>query len=804
MRFLDGVSQDLRLAFRMFRGSSGFAAVAVATILLGIGANVAIFSVVHAVLLKPLPYSNPGRLISISERQISSPGVDRLSFADAREILRRARTVDAVVLYRDASAHMQVNGETEVLRGQRVSANFFDALGVRPALGRFFTADQRLPGRNGVMVITTALWERRFGANPAILERPVAISGEQIRIVGVLPPDFQPFHMSNPGEVPEFFRPYAVDDLESNDRGLGGTAIARMRDGVAVAQARAELNTILRELMREYPNAYSHDTAFDVQSLDHRLTGNVRTILWVLLGATGFVLLIMCANVANLMLVRGNARSTELAIRTALGCGWWRLARQLLVESVALSLMGGCGGVLLAWAGVTALVAIAPPEIPRVHEIGIDTSVLLFALLASLGTGAIFCVAPAIRAARLDLNSFLKGARGQDRDDSAPLARNALIVVEIACAFVLTLGAGLLGRSVRELVSVNPGYDPHNVLTMTAFIYDNTDEARLRHYRNILDRVRAIPGIESAAMVSTLPLSQAVQDTIYVEGMPQPNHADAPVVDQYFATPDYFRVMKIPLERGRVFDDRDGRHTLPVAILSASCARVLFGDQDPIGRRIRTGDGHEDWITIVGIVGDVWQHGMDAGPGAGVYIPQSQRPDFYYRLAARTSGDPWRFFPAVRAAMREIDPSQPMFHVQPMDAYVTKSLADRIFALSLIGLLDSLALALAAVGMYGVISYAVSLRTRELGIRMALGADASAVVRLVMRDVMVLLACGVAAGGVLAWPLTRFLSHLLYGIGARDSATAMGAAAVLGCIALVAGFIPGLRAASVSPSEALR
>lgn len=804
MHWFAGTLQDLRFTLRLFRKSPGFGVIAIGTIALGVGASTAIFSVVHAVLMKPLPYRDPDRLVSLSEEHLSMPGVDRLSFATGRDLFQRSGVIEDILYYSDGGGGRLIeNGEAEVLRGQRVTANCFDVLGIRAEIGRTFAADDRLPGRSDVIILSNALWQTKFGGDPHIIDRLLHLSGRLIRVIGVLPAAFHPMHMSNPGEIPQVFRPFEIGEVESEDRSVGATAIARLKPGVAPAQARAALNTIMRNLELERPTDYPRNVALIVQPLNEKLTGNVRIILWALLAAVGFVLLITCANVANLLLTRASARETEMAVRAALGCSRWGLVRQALTESVALSLPGGLAGALLAWAATAALVALAPTEIPRADEIRMDTSIVLFALLISLVTAMLFGSAPALKVARLGRNDILKGSRDPSGGRTARAFRHGLVIAQIASAFVLAIGAGLLGRSLDQLLRVDAGYDPHHLLTMTTFIYDGTSEKELHHYERMVERVRVIPGVLDAAMVSTLPLSSPQQNSVYVEGRSLPNEAEAPVIDSYFASPDYFRVMRIPLRRGRFFTSQDGLKAPAVAIVSESCARSLFPNEDPIGKRIGFGDRIQ-WVTIIGIVGDVWQHGMDEGPSAGVYAPQAQHPDFYYRLLVRTSGDPWRVYPAVRQALREIDPNQPMFHVQPMDDYVTKSLADRIFTVSLVGLLGILALALAATGIYGVISYTVSVRTRELGIRMALGADAVTVLALVMRDLLAMLGSGLGIGFLATMALTRLLSHLLYGVQASDLATILIASLTLAVAALAAAFVPCRRAISLNPSTALR
>jgi predicted permease len=518
-----------------------------------------------------------------------------------------------------------------------------------------------------------------------------------------------------------------------------------------------------------------------------------------------FVLLIACANVTNLLLMRASGRATEIAVRVALGCGRWRMVRQLLSESLLLAAIGGAMGVLLAWFGAGALVAAAPTEIPRVAEVRMDATVLGIALAVTILTGVLFGLAPAFWGWRLDLQETLRAGRDLGGSRRARGVRNALVTAQIACAFVLATGAALLGRSLDGLLHVECGYDPHHVLTMTTFVHDfETGETKLLYCRRLVERVRALPGVDDAAMISVVPLSSPWQTNVFVEGRTAPGIGGAPVVDLAFPSPEYFHLMRIPLVAGRAFTDRDGPQAPPVALISRSCARLLFSGEDPIGRRIQTDDSEGAWVNVIGVVGDVFQHGMDDGPSAGIYIPQAQRTNFWYRLLVRTPGDPWRIFPAVRAAIHDLNPREPMFHVQPMDDYVTKSLADRIFALSLIGSLGVLALALAGVGIYGVISYAVAQRTREVGIRMALGASSRAVLMLVMRDVLLMLTAGLGIGFVAALGLTRFLGHLLYHVQPTDAAATSLAALLLPIVALAAAYVPCRRATAIDAATALR
>jgi predicted permease len=521
------------------------------------------------------------------------------------------------------------------------------------------------------------------------------------------------------------------------------------------------------------------------------------------------VLLIACANVANLQLTRATARTTEIALRSALGCSQWRLARQLLTESLMLSMIGGIAGVILAWPATVELAALAPTEIPRAGEIAIDGPVLIFAFAASVVSGVLFGIAPALRSGRLDLNDVLRSGRDLGGGRPGLHLRRALVISEIACAFLLTAGAGLLARSFGQIMRVNAGYDPHNILTLTTPVYGaryNQPVVMLQHYQQLLERIETIQGVEGAGMVNTLPLSSPTQDHVSAEERPLAHEAEAPVADIYFASPGYFRVLRIPLKRGRLFGEQDRLQAPRVAVISESCARSLFPNHDPIGQRIRVSDdeGAIQMALVVGVVGDVWQHSMEEGPSMGVYVPQSQNPNSYYRLVVRTIGDPWNALPTVRAAFRDVDPTQPIFHIQPMDAYVTKSLADRISALSLISVLGALALALAGIGIYGAVSYAVSLRTHELGIRMALGADHADILGLVMRWIITMLVWGLVIGIALALAFSQFLSHLLYHVDPMDLVSTGSAALLLACVALAAGYVPCRRALKVDPSQALR
>ena len=566
----------------------------------------------------------------------------------------------------------------------------------------------------------------------------------------------------------------------------------------------------MRGVVGEHPDKYSPKAGVLLTPLQDHLVGPVRTALWVLLGAVGFVLLIACANVMNLLLARATGRSKEMALRTALGAGRDRIVRQLLTENLALAIAGGALGVLLAVWGTALLAHLAPREIPRVKEVAMDLPVLLFGLASSIIAGVLFGLAPAIRASRVDLIDTLKDAGKSTAGRGRHGLRNVLVSAELALAFVLVVGAGLLGNSFLHLLNVNSGFDPHNVLTVSTYVYGaryQKPEAELGYYKEVADRLRATPGIESVGMVSTLPLGGSFDRAgLHIEDRRLQNPADAPSPDRYSASPDYFRVMRIPLLRGRAFTDQDRQGSPQVMLISESLAKSQFSGVDPIGKHIQLGgrDDSKPWATVVGVVGDVRQYGLDRTPNMAAYIPQAQNLNFGYVLVARTTLDPRRLEGAARAAFLAADKTQPIFDVKPMEDWLGSSLAERSFTLALLGLFGALALVLAAVGIYGVITYAVSLRTRELGIRMALGAQRQDVLRMVLMQGATLTGWGLLAGLAASLVLTRFLGTMLYGVKSWDIATSFVVAIILATVALVASYVPARRATKVDPMVALR
>jgi putative ABC transport system permease protein len=802
---------DLRYALRQLKQAPVFAIVAIVTLALGVGANTAIFSVVKAVMLNQLPYRDPGRLVKIAESDPDNPLPETIDFTTTYDLRQRSRSFQSMSLFRDGAGAIVEQGQPELLDGMRVGYDYFDTLGVKMLLGRSFLPDEDQPETRYEAVLSHGLWLRRFGGDPAIVGRTLRLSDRTYKVVGVLPENFHPLLRTDRSVLPEIYMPLGYDLKQPMAcRGCQHLQlIGRLKPGVSDEQARAELNTILRDVMREHPKDYDQRSVITLMPLRDYVVGRVTTALWVLLGAVVMVLLIACANVAHLSLARATGRGKEMALRAALGAGRSRLARQLLSESLLLALIGGLAGVLLAWWGTGALASLGPKELPRAHEIRIDFPVLLFALGASLFTGLLFGVVPALRVSQVDPNEALKDAGRATEGRSRHGYRSVLVTIEMALAFVLVMGAGLLGKSLLRLLNVDPGYDPHNVLTAGIYVYGDRyqkAEAEMNFYDQAMQRLRTTPGIEGAAMVSTLPLASFDRRGFHIQDRPLANESEAPSADTYSVSPDYFGVMRIPLKRGRLFTAGDRAGAPLVALISESCARAVFPNQDPIGRHIQLGGRHDDkeWTTIVGIVGDVRQYGFDQPSNMEAYIPIAQNNQFSYNLVARTSGDPRRLEQTVRQAFLSVDNTQPVYQVRPLEDYVAESQAARRFTLMLLGLFGGLALLLAAVGIYGVISYAVSLRTRELGIRMALGAARRDVLGMVLRQGLTLVTAGLAVGFAASMLLTRFLTSLLFHVRPIDLATSLAVTFMLAAVALAANYFPARKASRLDPIAALR
>jgi putative ABC transport system permease protein len=802
---LEAIWQDLRYAWRVLRKSPAFAATAIVSLALGIGGNTAVFTVVRGVLLKPLPYADPARLVKIAIADPDTPRPITTDFTTTYDLRARSQSFASLSLYRGTPAALVENGSSELLDGERVNYDYFDTLGFHMQFGRNFTADEDRPDRRFEIILTHGLWTRKFAADRTIIGRTLRLSDNSFTVVGVLPPDFRPL-----AGMSEYYLPlgYRLNGPGACRGCQHLQLIGRLKPGVSIGQARLEANAVMRGILREHPTDYRPRSEFRITPLLDFIVARVSTAMWVLFAAIGLVLLLACANVANLVLAQATGRAQEMSLRAALGAGRGRLVRQLTIECLLLGIASTAAGVLLAWLGTSALAAYGSRELPRIADIRIDAPVLWFTCATALFTVALFGLLPAWQSSRVDLASSLKDATRATGGRSRHNFRKLLVTAELALAFVVLIGAGLLGRSFVRLASVNPGYDPHNVLTMGYYVYGQryrTPDAALALYQQVKDRVLQIPGVESAGMTSTLPLNGFDRRGVHIQDRPLPNPSESPFADIYSVTPDYFRVLRIPLKRGRLFTDADRAGTPLVAIISESCARSQFPNTDPIGKHVQFGGIDEKkWATVVGIVGDIRQYGLDRPSNMEAYFPQAQDPNFGYTLVLRTSSDPERVRNAVRAAVATADPTQPVFHIQPLEGYLADTLATRRFTLLLLGVFGALALALAAVGIYGAFSYAVTARTREVGIRMALGAGRTDVLSMVLTQGLRLVALGLAVGVCSSWVLTRFLATLLYEIGVSDPLTFLAAAAGLAIVALLATYVPARRATRIDPMSALR
>ena len=805
--------QDLRYGARRLVAAPAFTTVVVLTLALGIGANTAVFSVVNAVLLRPLPYREPERLVTINhfypslnslEAPVSAPG-----FVDYRD---RTRVFSGVAVQAGWAPNLTGRSDPERLNGTRVSALYFSTLGVPAAHGRTLLPEEDQPGRNRVVVLSDGLWRRLFAASPGAVGSTIQFNGETYEVVGVMPPGFRDFF----GRATELWSPLALppERYTSNERTTEWLNLtARLKPGTSEQQAAAEMATLASQLKRQYPDSYPPDWTLTVKRLDEVATGKIRPALLVLLGAVGFVLLIGCANVANLLLGRAATRLKEVAIRTALGASRWRVVRQLLVESLLLALAGGAAGLLLAYAGVRALVVMNPTNLPRAEEIGVDATVMLFTLGISLFTGVLFGLVPALQTSNASLRETLsESARGSTADRAGRNVRRALVVAEVALALTLLVGAGLLIQSVARLQRVEPGFDPDKLLTFTLSLPQSkyhSDTQQVAFFDQVLPRIAAVPGVRAVGATSVLPFGgNWATGTFTIEGLQQraPNEP-GPWGDIRLVSPDFFQALRVPLRRGRVFTDQYGPATMPVAVVDDEMVRRYWPNEDPIGKRLAFGAPPGEptrWITVVGVVGHTKHEGLDADARVQLYLPYRQAGANAMAIAVRTTGDPLAAASAVRAAVHAVDRDQPLSQVRSMAELLEASVGPRRLSMLLLGLFSAIALVLSAVGIYGVMSYSVAQRTREIGVRMALGAARTSVLGLVLRQGVVLTLAGVAAGVLASLALNRLLASQLYAVRATDPATFLIVAALLTGVATLACLLPALRATRVDPVVALR
>jgi predicted permease len=797
--------QDLRFALRALRRSPGFTAVAVLTLALGIGANTAIFSVVNAVLLRSLPFREPDRLMSISTRYPQDATGYALSAPDFMSVRDLAEVFSGVAAYVPTEQALTGDGEPAQVSVAVVSADFLEVMGATPVLGRDFRAEENGEGRNAVVLLGHAFWRQRFGGDPRVVGRAVTLNGVTREVVGVLPPEFD-FPARS-----QVYYPLAYDSRFSSATAEGRRSeylgvVARLRPGVTPERAGAALRTLSGRLRQQFRETNAN-VSLAPTPLREELLGEVRTPLLVLLGAVGLVLLIACVNVANLLLARSTARESEMAVRVALGAGRGRLVRQLLTESLVLGTLGGAVGLLLAVWGTHALVAVRPAEIPRLDAVRIDATVVAFAAAATLLTATLFGSVPALQVGRGGLaGSIRESGRSGGAGRSKRRLRASLVVVETALAVMLLVGAGLLIRSFARLTHVDPGFRTERVVTFELTL----PRARYAEDPQILDfsgrllqRVRALPGVQSAGISTGLPLSGArtiLGFDIENHAPPRPGFIQDLVVKR--ATPDYLRTMGIPVLRGRDLDERDRADAPGVALLNEAAVKRYFPDEDPLGRRI-TFDGRR-WLTIVGVVRDVPQFGLAEETRSEAYVPFAQLPSSSLVMAARTTGDVRALTGALRREVRALDPDLPIERFTTTRELVRESVARPRFYALLLSVFAAVALALAAIGIYGVISYSVAQRTREIGVRVALGAAPESVLRLVLRSVLALAALGVGLGLLLALAGTRLIAGMLFSVGAADPPTFAMVAIGLFLVAVLAGWLPARRATRVDPMVALR
>jgi putative ABC transport system permease protein len=802
---IESLRQDLRYGARMLLKKPGFAFIVVATLALGIGANTAIFSVVNAVLLRPLPYGEPDRLVwmwgnfPLGNRAAVSP----LDFLDYREQNHVCSQLAAFIAG-DGAINLTGDGEPERIPNTLVTANFFQALGVNPLLGRAFLPEEDQQGRDHVVVLSYGLWQRRFGGDRSIIGKELILDGENYLVAGVMPASFR-----FPGRA-EIWRPLGFYHPEMKVRGAHFLRpIALLKPGMTIAQAQTDFDTIAGRLEQQYPDSNKGWKLQLVSLQDVIVGGQMRQALLVILGAVTFVLLIACANVANLLLARASTRQREIAIRAALGAARRRVIRQLLTESILLALLGGVLGTLLAWWGVDLLVALSPSNLPRVQEINMDLRVFGFTLLISLLTGVVFGLAPALQVSKPDLNEALKeGGRSLSESGSRHRVRDLLVMAEVALALVLLIGASLMIKSFGSLQQVNPGFDPSNLLTMRLdlpFPKYQDPQRRTSFSDQILERIKALPGVQSVGMVSELPLSGQLNDTYFtVEGRPSQSSDQKNDANFRRISSDYFTAMGIPLLRGRSFTEREAREASSVTIINEELAQQYFPGQDPIGQRltIETGEPKPQPREIIGIVGDVRHFGLGQGLPAEMYIPSLRSPRT--NLVVRTTADPAVLSASVRREVLAVDPVQPVSNIRTMEQLIASSIAQPRFQTLLLALFAAVALILSAVGIYGLLSYTVNQRTHEIGVRLALGAQTGDVLKLVVGQGVKIVLVGIIVGLGAAFALTRVIAGLLFGVSATDPVTFIGIATLLFVVAMLACYLPARRATKVDPMAALR
>ena len=798
---MDSLLKDVRYALRALMRRPAFTAVAVITLALGIGANTAIFSVVHGVLLEPLPYPESDRLVAVRQANLPAQPDTQVAPGNFLEWQRQNTTFASVAAYRTISYTLTGDGNPERLLAGRVSVGLFKLLGAQLLLGRDFLIEEDQPGREKVVIVGEGLWARRFGSDPKVVGKTLKLDGEDFAVVGVMPAAFR---LPDQRER-ELWTPIAFKD---NERTLYQAryidAIGRLKPEASLAQAQSEMTAISARLAQEHPDGNAGWT-ITVKPLLDFVVGDVKTILWVLFGAVALVLLIACANVTNLLLARATTRQKEMAVRAALGAGRARIVRQLATESLLLALLGALAGWPLAWWGLRVLLAAAPADLPRLASVSIDNRALLFTLGVTLLTALVFGLVPTLQVLRFDSNPALKDQRS--RSVRQQRIGNVLIASEVALALVLLVGGGLLLRTVWQLNHVDPGFDVRNALAVTIQLPQKKyagPPQMARFAEQLAQQVSTLPGVAATGVARILPIVHDLPTGFYFEGRSRENDNELPQTNYSAVSPGYFKAMGIPLIAGRAFTETDAQDAPRVAIISQTLAQRYFPKSDAIGKRINVNTGPESYREIVGIVGDVKQNGLTRETKPHTYEPFAQAPNQFMTLIVRSTSDPVSLVPAIRSQVLALDSELPLQRVTTLDRMIANSIRQQRFTSLVLSVFAAVALLLAAAGLYGVISYSVAQRTHELGIRVALGAQVKDVMRLVLRQGMTFVMAGEVIGIIGAFALTRLLGGLLFGVTPTDAATFIAVTAGLTFVALLACYIPARRATKVDPLVALR
>lgn len=808
---MEQIRQDFRLALRSLRRAPGFSLVIVLTLGLGIGANTAIFSVVNTVLLQPLPYDQPEQLLRLATEQRNQvlDGRGAFSTPDFLDVQQRSTTLEYVATYQQSGTVMTEGGDPERLLGAMVNADYFQLLRVKPILGRVFTREEDKPGGPSVILLSHGLWQRRFGGDPNIIGREINLGGKTT-VIGVMPAGFE-FPISDDNQdywEPLFSAAFMTKEVRESRANRFFQVIARLKPGVTIEQAKADLDLLSRQIEQQSPESNTN-LIFNAVSMHEDITRDYRSALLVMLGAVGLVLLIACANVANLLLARAAARQKEVAIRMALGASRRRIASQLLTESVLLSLAGGLVGLLLASWGMKLLIAYGPAEVPRLHDVSLDRYVLFFTFGMAMLTGVLFGLAPALNVSKPDPGNMLKETGRGAAQGARNWMRSALIVSEVALSLMLLVGAGLLINSFWRLLQTDAGFDPKGVLALDIPLSRATytkDEQRSAAFEQLIGRMKTLPGVRDVSVVSNVPMTDFDYELSFqVEGREPYKPGEEAVADYTVVGADYFRTMNIGLLRGRVFTDQDTANSPEVMVVSNAFVKQYFPNEEPIGRRIVFDGNDKTAREIVGVVADVRRNGLDVNVEPEMYVSHIQNPERRLNVVIRTEGqDALQLAQAARAEVKAFDPNQIIWRTQTLEQLLSTSVAPRRFNMLLLGIFAGVALVLAAVGLYGVMSYSVSWRTREIGIRMALGARRADVLRLVVRQGMTMTLIGLALGLVAAFSISRVLRGLLIGVSPTDPLTFVAVSVVLLIVALLACLVPARRATRVDPIIALR